>query len=229
MHLGKCMKSPLFKAYCAMLHIHHFTFNPFQENTWLIWADNLDCLIFDPGCYTSSEKLEFMKFIDDKGLKPKRLLNTHCHIDHVLGNPFVHKTYGLSPEIHSKDMSLLKAVEQYGQVWGINSEPQPEPICSLDALEDITIGGETLKLLFTPGHAPGEVSFYAPDSGFVIAGDVLFQGSIGRTDLPGGDLDTLIASIRNELLVLPDSTEVHCGHGPSTTIGQERRYNPYLR
>ncbi len=224
------MKSPLFSTSLAMLHLQPFTFNPFQENTWLIWADNLDCIIIDPGCYSIDEKQELQSFIKQHHLNPVRLINTHCHIDHVLGNPFIHATYGLTPEIHSNELDLLNAVEQYGHVWGIHSDVQPKPILSLDALEDIVLGGEDrLQLLFTPGHAPGEVSLYSQSQGFVIAGDVLFQGSIGRTDLPGGNMDVLLNSIRTQLFTLPDATEVHCGHGPSTTIGIERLHNPFFQ
>ena len=212
-----------------MLHLHSFTFNPFQENTWLIWADNRDCLIIDPGCYSNEEKQELHAFIQQNQLNPVRLINTHCHIDHVLGNPFVHATYGLTPEIHSNELALLNAVEQYGQVWGIHSDIQPEPLLSLDALEDIVLGDDRLQVVFTPGHAPGEVSLYCASQGFVIAGDVLFKGSIGRTDLPGGNMEVLLDSIRTQLFTLPDTTEVHCGHGPSTTIGMERLHNPFFQ
>lgn len=213
----------------AMLHLHHFTFNPFQENTWLIWAENLDCIVIDPGCYSPQEKKQLQDFIQEKGLNPVRLINTHCHIDHVLGNPFVSNMYGLTPEIHSLDLPLLNAVESYGSMWGIQSEPQPEPMLSLDSLEDIILGDERIQLLFTPGHAPGEVSLYSATQNFVIAGDVLFQGSIGRTDLPGGNLDVLLESVRTQLFTLPDSTAVHSGHGPSTTIGNERLHNPFFK
>jgi hydroxyacylglutathione hydrolase len=211
-----------------MLHTHTFTFNPFQENTWLIWNDDKDCLIIDPGCYEPHEKELLRSFIEKNQLNPVRLLNTHCHIDHVLGNPFVFKQYGLSPEIHPLDKQLLNAVETYGQMWGIHSESQPEPICNLDTLDKIALGDETLDVIFTPGHAPGEVSFYSPEYKFVIAGDVLFRESIGRTDLPGGNHAQLLDTIRTKLFVLDDDVQVHCGHGPSTTIGHEKRFNPFL-
>lgn len=211
-----------------MLYIHHFTFNPFQENTWLIWNDAKDCLIIDPGCYSSSEKQELKAFIEANKLKPIRLINTHCHIDHVLGNPFVHKTYGLQPEIHPSDKFILDHVEQYGKMWNINSDVQPEPICNLDKETEITLGDETLEIVYTPGHAPGEVSLISHKHKFVIAGDVLFRESIGRTDLPGGNIDTLITSIKEKLMILEDDYAVHCGHGPSTTVGHERKHNPFF-
>jgi hydroxyacylglutathione hydrolase len=211
-----------------MLHTHSFTFNPFQENTWLIWNDNKDCLIIDPGCYSPDEKETLRAFIEKNQLKPVRLLNTHCHIDHVLGNPYVFKQYGLSPEIHPFDKQLLDAVETYGQMWGIHSESQPEPTCNLDILDRIELGDEELEIIFTPGHAPGEVSFFSSTYKFLIAGDVLFHESIGRTDLPGGNHAQLLDTIRKKLFVLDDDVQVHCGHGPSTTIGHEKRFNPFL-
>lgn len=228
MRFGKCMKSPLFRDSYVMLQLHHFTFNPFQENTWIISAENRDCIIIDPGCYSQAEKQELQAFIEQQKLNPVRLINTHCHIDHVLGNPFVSKTYGLIPEIHSLDLPLLQAVESYGSMWGIQSDVQPEPKLSLDSLEDIVLGDNRIQVFFTPGHAPGHVSLYSEADGFVISGDVLFRGSIGRTDLPGGNLDVLLESIRKQLFTLPDNTQVFSGHGEPTTIGFERKHNPFL-
>jgi len=211
-----------------MLTLHSFTQNPFQENTWLIWSEDGECIIVDPGCYTEEERQELSDFIEKKNLKPVRLINTHCHIDHVLGNPYVNRKYGLTPEIHSLDLPLLKAVEQYGSLWGIRSEVQPEPILSLEHGQKIRVGTNELSVIFTPGHAPGEVSLYCEKQQFLIAGDVLFYESIGRTDLPGGDHQRLLQSIREQLMILPNETAVHPGHGPSTTIGHERKYNPFL-
>jgi len=212
-----------------MLRLHSFTHNPFQENTWLIWAEDGACLIIDPGCYTRDEQTELSDFISNNNLNPTRLINTHCHIDHVLGNPFVSRTYNLKPEIHPFDLNLLNAVEQYGLLWGINSEKQPEPELSLVHGQKIGIGNDELMVIFTPGHSPGEVSLYCEGQQFLIAGDVLFHESIGRTDLPGGNHQTLIKSIQEQLMILPDDVEVHPGHGSSTTIGHERKFNPFLK
>ncbi|MEZ5174199.1 MAG: MBL fold metallo-hydrolase [Bacteroidia bacterium] len=211
-----------------MLQLQAFTFNPFQENTWLVWNDQNDCIIIDPGCYSAAEKEILRDFIESRKLRPVRLINTHCHIDHVLGNPFVERTWGLKPQTHRAEKALLDAIPQYGQMWGINSETQPEPEYNMQDLTEIELGAEKLKVLFTPGHSPGEICLYSEQGKFVIAGDVLFRESIGRTDLPGGNYETLIESIRNELFTLPDDTEVHPGHGPSTTIGHEKKYNPFL-
>jgi hydroxyacylglutathione hydrolase len=212
-----------------MLQLKSFTHNPFQENTWLIWEENGECIIIDPGCYTEEERQELSGFIDENKLTPVRLINTHCHIDHVLGNPFVFRKYGLTPEIHAMELTLLKSVEQYGTLWGIQSESQPEPELSLEAGQKIKLGKSELSILFTPGHSPGEICLYCEQQQFLIAGDVLFHESIGRTDLPGGNHIKLIESINKELLILPDEVSVHPGHGPSTTIGHERSHNPFLR
>jgi glyoxylase-like metal-dependent hydrolase (beta-lactamase superfamily II) len=211
-----------------MLHIEVFTFNPFQENTYIIYHDNGDAFIIDPGCYAPLEKQALSAFIEERKLKPIRLINTHCHIDHVLGNPYVHRQYGLLPEFHTMELPLLQAVESYGQMWGIHSENQPVPTKFLSEEDNLTLGDEKLELVFTPGHSPGELSIVSHKQRFVIAGDVLFKESIGRTDLPGGNMDTLLKSIREKLLCLPDDYIVYSGHGPSTTIGHEKRYNPFL-
>lgn len=211
-----------------MLQVQHFTFNPFQENTWLIWNEHKKCLVIDPGCYTSAEKETLLNFIESNELIPIRLLNTHCHIDHVLGNPFIQQQFGLVPEIHPLEIPILNAVEQYGKLWGINSENQPAPQATLNDGDRIYLDEEYLNIIYTPGHSPGEVSFYSEKYNFIIAGDVLFRESIGRTDLPGGNHSTLIDTIRERLFTLPDNTNVHCGHGDSTTIGHERKHNPFL-
>jgi len=211
-----------------MLAIKSFTFNPFQENTYIIYDENKNTIVIDPGCYTPLEKQELADFIESNQLVLIRLINTHCHIDHVLGNPFVCKKYGLLPEFHEIDLPLLRAVENYGQMWGIQSQTQPEPENFLKEGEKIIIGEDVLDIVFTPGHAPGEISLICHAQKFVIAGDVLFRESIGRTDLPGGDMHTLLKSIREELFTLPDDFTVYSGHGPNTTIGHEKRHNPFL-
>jgi glyoxylase-like metal-dependent hydrolase (beta-lactamase superfamily II) len=211
-----------------MLQTKHFTFNPFQENTWIIWNNHKKCLIIDPGCYTQNEKEVLLQFIDDNQLIPVRLLNTHCHIDHVLGNPFIQQKFGLVPEIHPLEIPILNAVEQYGSLWGINSEKQPAPLASLNDGDRIYLDEEYLNIIYTPGHSPGEVCFYSEKNNFLIGGDVLFFESIGRTDLPGGNHSQLIESIKQHLFSLPDATIVHCGHGNSTSIGHEKKCNPFL-
>lgn len=205
------------------------TFNPFQENTYLVHDETGECVIFDPGCYEASERRELTNKVQALGLTPVRLINTHCHLDHVFGNRFVADTWGLALEIHPLEAPVLAAVPRVCEMYGLPiPEESPEPLTSLKAGEYIRFGNTELLQLFTPGHSPGSVSFYCALSKFVIAGDVLFYGSIGRTDLPGGDHDTLIHAIKTELLPLGDDITVYPGHGPATRMGYERKNNPFL-
>ena len=215
-----------------MAAIATFVFNPFQENTYVLYDNSGQCVVIDPGCYAQTEAEKLLGFIEEKGLKPMRLLNTHCHIDHILGNGLIKQEYDLLPEIHEKEVPVLEQAPASGEFFGVKmrwESPQHHPNF-LKEDHTITFGeGVQLKVLFTPGHTPGEVCFYDEAGGYLIGGDVLFYGSIGRTDLPGGDHDTLIKSIKEKLLPLPDETVVYSGHGPETTIGHERRHNPFLR
>ncbi len=205
------------------------SFNPFQVNTFIVYDETKYCIIFDPGCSNAQEKNLLKTFIEKNNLNPVRLINTHCHIDHVFGNKFVSETWSLPLEIHKLELPVLEAVPQIAQYFGIAVvEKSPDPGRYIDEGEKITFGNTTLQTLLTPGHSPGSLSFYCKDAGFIIAGDVLFRESIGRTDLPGGDFNTLIGSIKNKLLPLGDDIKVYPGHGPSTTIGYERTANPFL-
>ncbi|MFK7797245.1 MAG: MBL fold metallo-hydrolase [Aureispira sp.] len=214
-----------------MTNVHAFAFNPFSENTYLVYDDSQECLIIDPGCYTASERQQLHDFIAQQQLKPVRLINTHCHIDHVLGNRYVAETYGLELEIHQGELPVLETVPMVAQMYGIpniQQSPDPNPERYLQEGDFITFGNSQLKILLTPGHSPASVSFYCEASKFVIGGDVLFQGSIGRTDLPGGNHSTLMESIEREFMSLPDDTVVYAGHGPATTVGKERQSNPFI-
>lgn len=175
----------------------------------------------------SDEENELLNEINRLGLTPTICLNTHCHIDHILGNWFVYSKFGLTPYIHPLEIPVLAAGEQVSSMYGIPYRKSPEPLF-LDVTKPVEIGETRLEMLFTPGHSPGSVSFYCKESGFVIGGDVLFQQSIGRTDLPGGNHTTLIQSIQEKLMVLDDHIVVYPGHGPETTIGAERQNNPFL-
>lgn len=206
-----------------------FTFNPFQENTYILYDETKECIIIDPGCYQDAEKKKLKTFVEEGGLKPVRLINTHCHIDHVFGNHFVHTTWDIGLEIHKGELQVLEVLPVVSQFYGITEvDPSPQPASFLNEDVLIKFGNTTLQPLFTPGHSPASLSFYCEESGFVISGDVLFRESIGRTDLPGGDFDTLLRSIRKKLLVLDDAVVVYPGHGPATTIGHEKRFNPFL-
>ncbi len=211
-----------------MAEVHFFTFNPFQENTFVIQDSSGECIIVDPGCNSASEQAALSKHIESNGLKPVRLINTHCHIDHILGNAYVARTYGLPLEIHAGELPVLQSGEMVASMYGIPYEPSPAPEKFLQAGDRLTFGSTTLKVLFTPGHSPASICLYSENGYWLIGGDVLFYESIGRTDLPGGDYDTLIDSIRSVLLTLPDKVRVYPGHGPATTIGHERVYNPFL-
>ncbi len=211
-----------------MLTIKSFTFGPFAENTFVLYDASNECVIIDPGCYTSSEQQILKNYMLDTKLKPVLLLNTHCHIDHIAGNRFVHDTYGLFPLIHKEDLIVLQSQETICHIYGLNYDPSPLPEKFIDEGDVISFGNTKLKVLFTPGHAPGHVVFYNAENNFVINGDVLFNGSIGRTDLPFSNFGTLENSIKTKLYTLPDKTIVYCGHGPATTIGYEKKNNPFV-
>jgi len=206
------------------------TFNPFQENTYVVWDDSKECIIIDPGCYEDDEKNILFEFIKTNNLRPVKLINTHCHIDHILGNKFVIDKWQVNLYIHKSDMILLEESSNIAKSYGFNKyECSPNPYNFLEEGNTLKFGNSNLLIYFTPGHSPGHICLYSESEGFIISGDVLFNGSIGRTDLPGGDFETLIKSIKTKLLPLQDDTIVFCGHGPSTNIGKERNKNPFLQ
>ncbi len=211
-----------------MIHLKSFTFNPFQENTYVVWDETKEALIIDPGCSDASERQELSDFITSEGLKVVKLLNTHCHIDHVLGNYFVQKTYGVSLHIHHKDIPVLKAVKTYAPNYGFPDYQEVEVGVELKEGTDIMFGNSSFEVLFVPGHAPGHVAFVNRAQKICLSGDVLFRGSIGRTDLPGGNFEILLNSIKQQLFPLGDDMVVYSGHGSSTTIGYERQWNPFV-
>ncbi|MEP7265004.1 MAG: MBL fold metallo-hydrolase [Bacteroidota bacterium] len=210
------------------MKIKEFVFNPFQENTYVVYDETKECIIIDPGCYDVTEFEELRNFISSAELKPVALLNTHCHIDHVFGNYFVADEYGLKPQIHPNEKQILLSMSAVGEMYGLNVTESPEAEMSLADNANFRFGNTELKMIFAPGHSPGSICFYHDVSGQLIGGDVLFQGSIGRSDLPGGDFHTLLQSIRERLFILPDETVVYPGHGPQTTIGYEKKFNPFL-
>lgn len=211
-----------------MITIQSFAFGPFQENTYILYDETKDCIIIDPGCYDDNNRNELASFIEKENLKPVRLINTHCHLDHVFGNGFVADKYNLQLEINKKDEPVLDSYMSTAKMYNLDAQPSPPASVYLDEGDTVEFGNSSLEILFTPGHSPGSITFYDKEQKFMIVGDVLFQGSIGRTDLPGGDMDTLIASIKNKLLPLDNEYVVYNGHGPSTTIGYERDHNPFL-
>lgn len=211
-----------------MISIKSFVFGPFQENTYLLFDETKECVIIDPGCYDNRECSILAGFIKDNDLKPVKLINTHCHLDHVFGNGYVADTYHLKLEINKQETPVLDSYFMSAKLYGLNASPSPQPSAFLNEGDIIKFGNSTLELLNTPGHSPGSITLYNRKQKFMIGGDVLFYGSIGRSDLPGGDSETLISSIKNKLFPLGDDYIVYCGHGPSTTIGFERMNNPFL-
>ncbi len=212
-----------------MAFVAKMEFNPFSENTYIVYDDTKECIIFDPGCYSPQEKQELDRFIENASLKPVRLINTHCHVDHVFGNKHVAEKYGLKLETHKGEIPVLDFVPMACKMYGIPGyEVSPQPEVFLEEGEIVSFGNTTLEILFTPGHSPASLSFFCKEDQFLIAGDVLFQGSIGRTDLPGGDFDTLIKNIREKIFPLGDDVQVYPGHGPSTNVGYEKKNNPFL-
>lgn len=212
-----------------MLHIKSFEFSPIQENTYVLYNEFNECLIIDPGCYFDDEKDELAAYITEMDLKPVMLLNTHCHLDHVFGNKFIAEKYHLKLQIHPNEKKLLDYAPVSGLSYNMPFDNYSGEIIYLKEGETISLGNDELKLLFTPGHSPGSLSFYCQKQDFVISGDALFYRSIGRTDLPGGNHEMLLKNIREQLFVLPDQTKVYSGHGPVTTIGDEKKYNPFLQ
>ncbi|PBQ32246.1 MBL fold hydrolase [Sphingobacteriaceae bacterium] len=211
-----------------MLYLKSFTFNPFQQNTYLVYDDEGTAYLFDAGNSTTSEHAELKKFIEDKKLTLKRFLLTHAHIDHILGARYILDTWGLLPEMHENEIFFIDRMAQSANMYGINFEQAPMAEKFLKEGDVVQLGNYAFECIFTPGHSPGSISFYNKENKLLIGGDVLFRGSIGRTDLPLGDHDTLITAIKEKLFVLEDDVKVYSGHGPSTTIGFEKQNNPFL-
>lgn len=207
-----------------------FTFNPFQENTYVVADLSGQCVIIDPGCFDPSEKRELADYISSNNLKPVKLLNTHAHIDHVLGNRFVAEKWGLGLELHREDLVTLHSLPNYAHIFGVGTiEESPNPARFLEEGDKIQFGSTVFDVVFVPGHCPGHVAFINRAEEYVISGDVLFSGSIGRTDLPGGSMKVLMESIQKKILPLGDNYKVYSGHGPLTTIGREKRENYFLQ
>lgn len=212
-----------------MIHVEAFSLNPFQENTYLLWNEKRNSIIIDPGCYFTAEEETLQNFIESNGLRPVQLVNTHCHIDHVFGNRWVERQYGLPLHIHPNEEKVLQFAAASGNMFGVHLDPYKGPLHYLEDGDIIHLDEDQLEVITAPGHSPGHICLYCKAQQFVIGGDVLFFESIGRTDLPGGNHGQLIKSILERLFVLPDDTIVYPGHGPRTTIGHEKRNNPFLR
>lgn len=212
-----------------MLQLHVFTFNPFSENTYLLYTENGDACLFDPGCSNASEQSEFKSFLQQKNLRLTELFLTHAHIDHILGYSWIHDQYGLTAHAHENEIPVFQRGIESAMRFGVPYEAGPNLQVDLKHGAKIQICGEEWELRESPGHSPGSILFVCHSKGWVIAGDVLFRESIGRTDLPGGNHESLLRSIQRELYSLPDSFIIYPGHGPETTIGHEKKFNPFIR
>lgn len=211
-----------------MISIHYFTFGPMGENTYILWDETKECVIIDPGNYNHTENKQLSDFITKNGLKPVHLLLTHGHIDHINGNRYVLDTYNLLPEMHQDDIYFIEHHSISANMYGLKVDQSPMPKVLLNEGDIVTFGNSALEIVHTPGHSPGSISFFNKADKFMISGDVLFYACIGRTDLPMGNYETLITSIKQKLLPLGDDMTVYSGHGQETTIGSERMYNTFL-
>lgn len=212
-----------------MLHIHRFEFNPIQENTYVLYNEKGQCAIIDPGSYYDNERRQLEGFIQDKKLEPVYLINTHCHLDHVFGNKFVAERWKLPLHLHETEKLVLSYAPKSAEMYGLPFDNYTGDMVFLNEDDVVYLGDDELKVLLTPGHSPASLSFYCERDSILISGDVLFSGSIGRTDLPGGDFATLEHSIKTKLYTLPDETKVYPGHGRGTSIGFEKKNNPFVR
>lgn len=211
------------------MHHHSFTFNPFSENTYVVWDDTKQCIIIDPGCSKPSEEKVLSDFIADNQLIPEKIVLTHGHIDHVLGVSYCAGKWNLPVYINKIDIATMEHSIQWAASMGFNLTMPVADYIYLNEGDMLNFGETILEVLFLPGHAPGHLGFYNIETNQIFQGDVLFRQSIGRTDLPGGDFDTLIHSIKNKLFTLPKDCKVYCGHGEPTTIGFEILNNPFLQ
>lgn len=212
-----------------MLTVKAFIFNPFQENTYLIINDKKECWIVDPGMYGADEEKVLFNYISEHQLLPQQIINTHAHIDHVMGIDAVKQKYNIRFGMHALESSVLSNAAGSAMLFGFKLGANPTYDFLIDEQQPLLLGDDVIEVRLAPGHSPGSIVFYYEPGKWLIGGDVLFNGSIGRTDLPGGNHEALLHSIQTQLYILPDETVVYSGHGPSTTIGKEKQSNPFVR
>lgn len=211
-----------------MIELKMFTFNPVQENTYVLWNEKREAIIIDPGCYFTAEQETLQDFIKEQNLTPVKILNTHCHFDHVFGLKWAANTFNIGVYLHPIAEKELDFAASSAVQWGFGIAKYNGSFHYLNHGDIIKFGDNELKVLYTPGHSPGSICFYCQKQNFIIDGDVLFLQSIGRTDFPGSDHQQLLQSIKDHLFTLPGETVVYPGHGPHTTIGYEKKNNPFL-
>ena len=212
-----------------MFLIKSFTFNPVQENTYVLYNESKNCIIIDPGCYFEEEYEALVRFIEEQQLRPTVLLNTHCHLDHVFGNKRIAEKFALTLQAHHLEKEVLDLAPASGLIYDLPFDNYQGEIKWLNEGDEIYLDGDILKAIHVPGHSPGSVCFYCAKQEFLIGGDVLFLNSIGRTDIPGGNMGDLLVNIKSKLCSLSDEVIVYPGHGPATTIGAEKISNPFLQ
>ncbi len=212
-----------------MINIETFVFNPFQENTYILYDHTGECIIVDAGCQEQEERDQLTDYMDEHGFRPVKLVNTHCHIDHILGVGYLARKYDLPFFIHPDEKFLFAHSRSQAEFYGLELDPPPGPDGFLKEGDRVEFGESALEVIHIPGHSPGGILLHCPGQKFILAGDALFLQSIGRTDLPGGDYDSLIGGIKKKLMGLDPDTIVYPGHGPHTRIGDEKASNPFLR
>lgn len=211
-----------------MIKVGVLPFNPFQENTIVLSDESGECVIVDAGNYNPQEDAALSKYITDNGLKPVMAVNTHGHVDHMLGVNYVKETYGIPFAIHGKDKFLIDSAPTHGAIYGFKVDKVPTVDIDLEGQKELKFGNTVFQIIETPGHTPGHVAFYNPENKLLLTGDTLFRESIGRTDLPGGDYSWIMRSILAKLIPLGDDVHFYPGHGMESTIGHESLYNPFV-
>lgn len=212
-----------------MIQVQSFTFNPFQENTYLLISEDKNAILIDPGMYDAEEVKVIKSFLEKNELTLTKILLTHAHLDHIFGLKLILDEYDVPFYLHKEELPVYENAEAVASGYGVSLSLPQKKYELISETETIPFGNQELEIRFAPGHSPGSICFYSEKDGFVISGDVLFQNSIGRTDLPGGDTSTLLKSVQTQLFTLPDDTKVYSGHGPSTTVGLEKMNNPFFR
>jgi glyoxylase-like metal-dependent hydrolase (beta-lactamase superfamily II) len=211
-----------------MIQLKQFVFNPFQENTYIVFDETKECVIVDAGCYSSNEQSELVSFINSNNLKPIFAINTHGHVDHVLGNQFVKENFNVKIVGNAEDLMLIQSAVTHALMYGLSIDDVPSIDIMVNQGDKVKFGNSVLDVIHTPGHSPGGICLFSKAGNFILAGDTLFKASIGRTDLPGGNYDELINSISTRIIPLGDDVVVYSGHGDSSTIGWEKQNNPFL-